>query len=262
MKEKLTIYGSSYSNGKEKEFEKEFEIDFGNSLDNIGETDNLLSLLENPFSLILGGGDYEIKGRKRFALIITFFALTNTVLFGYSLFRLFATDFSGEKLFYVFIVLCFGIGLTINAGYWAYLFIRTETMNLVYESAKPLVKRLCEIAVEKVTGYLKGKSKVSNKELTNFIDFAKEVNESFKSMPYFLRLAIIHLLKKIPIAKFILERKNDFISGDKQIGAALLFKQIDNFAIKKFERNNTNWVFWLWPLNVIWMSLFIIFMID
>src|SRR5690349_1558864 len=105
MKEKFTIYGSSYSNGEEKEFEKEFEIDFGNSLDNIGETDNLLSLLENPLSLILGGGDYKIKGRKRFALIITFFALTNTVLFGYSLYRLFATGFSGEKLFYVFIVL-------------------------------------------------------------------------------------------------------------------------------------------------------------
>ncbi|MBO9700102.1 MAG: hypothetical protein J7604_07810 [Sporocytophaga sp.] len=262
MKEKFTIYGSSYSNGEEKEFEKEFEIDFGDSLENFGETDNLLSLLENPLSLILGGGNVKIKGRKRFALIITFFALTNTTLFGYSLYRLVTTGFTGEKLFYVFIVLCFGIGLTINAGYWAYLFIRTETMKLVYESSKPLVERLCEIAVEKVTGFLKGKSKVGNKELTNFIDFAKEINEGFKSMPYFLRLAIIYMLKKIPIAKFILERKNDFLSKDKQIGATLLFQQIDKFALKKFEKNNTYWVFWLWPLNVIWMLLFIIFMID
>jgi hypothetical protein len=249
MKKKYKIKGTYSFNNSE---EKDFEIEYDNLIENEEDNLKLFQLLQTPLSLFKEGGKLGITGIKRFFTVLFLFAISNTILFFYSVVRLFSTSFEFSKIGYVFLIFILGVGMTIYAAYRTYHYVIIDTLRVIYENLSSLFKKIAELIIDKVAGLFEGKGNVSEDQLTKAFDFKKMVNSSFQIVPKFLRKGIIQILNKIPFVGMVLELKGEIQKGNKAEASAQLYTKMDNFITEYiFGSNNTNWVWWVLPANII-----------
>jgi hypothetical protein len=199
-----------------------------------------------------------VHGAKRFFSVLFLFSLSNTVLFLFAIVRAFSTDFAFSKLLYLFLVLVIGICFTIYAAYRTYQYVVIDTMRVVYGDLAPYFQKVSEHLVDKVAGTIQGKVGLSDEQLTKAMDLGNLINSKFTGTPRFLRKGIVLILKRIPIAGMLLDLKEELSMGNKQAVSAKLYTQVDSFISGSiFGKNNTNWVWWLLPVNVLVLLLLI-----
>lgn len=256
MKDNYSTEGSYHSNDGE---EKDFEIDYSNHPENEKKHEKLIQLLHQPWRLIKEGGELGVTGVKRFFTILFLFAFSNTALFFFAVTRLIATDFEFGKLIYILLVLALGIGITVHAGYRAYNYVIIDTIRVIYENLTPFFKKMSAMIVDRIEARIKGKKEVSEDEFKKVLDFGQMVNTQFKKTPKFLRNGLIVILKKIPFAKMLNNIKADILSGDKAKASELLYSKMDSFISETiFGGNNTRWVLWLLPANIVLIVVLIL----
>lgn len=248
MKKKYSIEGSYQISGKE---EKEFEIAYDNLLENEENNHRLIQLLDHPWRLIKEGGRLGVHGVKRFFTVLFLFSVSNTILFFYAISRLFSTNFEFSKLFFVFLVLIIGLGVTIYSAYRTYQFVVIDTVRVIYENLSALFKKIADLIIDKLANSWQGKVNVSDHQITKALDFGKMLNSKYQKIPRFLRKGILLILNRIPFVGMIADLKEEILSGSKVEASAKLYHKMDSFISESiFGNNHTKWVWWLLPLNI------------
>jgi len=260
MKKEYSIEGIFQINGNE---EKEFEITYDNIPENEGNNNKLLQLLNHPWRLIKEGGKLGVNGVKRFFTVLFLFSISNTILFFYSISRLFSTDFEFSKIFFVFLVLIIGLGITIYSSYRTYQYVIIDTIRVIYENLSSFFKKISELIIDKSEGLFQSKVDLSDNELKKALDFGKIVNSKYQKIPKFLRKGIILILNKIPFVGMLIDLKEEISKGNKLEASTKLYNKMDGFISESiFGNNNTKWVWWLLPINILILIILIKFKIG
>lgn len=249
MKRKYSIEGTYQVNGNE---EKEFEIEYDNLSENEEKNDKLLELLHHPWRLVKEGGKLGVNGVKRFFTILSLFAVANTILFFYAIIRLLSTDFEPTKILITLLVLIIGLGITVYSAYRTYHYVLIDTMRVIYENLTSFFQKVSELIIDKAESLFQGKIDLTDNQLTKVLDFGKMINSKYQKTPKFLRKGIIFILNRIPLVGMLIDIKEDILKGNKLEASTKLYNKMDGFISGSiFGNNNTRWVWWLLPLNII-----------
>ena len=253
MEKNYSIEGTYQASGGDKN-----EIHYNNNPENEEKNNKLIQLLNHPWRLIKEGGKLGVNGVKRLFTVLLLFSISNTILFFYSINRLFSTGFEFSKLLVVLLVLIIGVGLTIFSAYRTYQYIVIDTLRVIYENLSSFFQRISELIIDKVESVFQGKADLSNNQLTKALDFGKMVNSKYQKLPKFLRKGIILILNRIPFVGMLIDLKEDILNGHKAEASTKLYNKMQGFIVDSiFGNNNTRWVWWLLPLNIIILLLLI-----
>ncbi len=251
MKEKFKITGSYSVNGGA---EKEFEVGYENTNENEENNYELFQLLDQPWRLILEGGKYGVHSVKRFFGIVCLFAFVNTMLFLFGVAKLFLGGLLMDKVPYLGLVLLLGLAATAYVTYRMYQFVILDTLRVIYKNLTGLFQKLSSIIVDKVAALWQGKQKVSSTDIAETINYHDIFQNQFEKLPNFLRKALLMVLNKIPIVGMLTALQDDLVQGKKEKVSAALYQRIDQFMVETvFGSNNTKWVWWFLPLNIVVM---------
>lgn len=89
------------------------------------------------------------------------------------------------------------------------------------------------------------------------------INSRYQKAPSFLKKGIILILNRIPFAAMLLDLQDDILNGKKVEASKKLYIKMDDFISNiLFGNNNTKWIYWLLPLNIIAVILLIKFKIG
>ncbi len=224
----------------------------------------LYNAINNPWLLIRKGGSLGIKGVGRLIGIIILFAISNIVLFFlFPFIKFFVVEYKQENIVFLLIILIAGVSFTSLAGYKAYKYVILDTVRIIYENSEQLFLKLIGLVVNKLDELAKSKVDLNNANLKKAINFTQVVNEKFKKAPKIVQKGIVLILNRIPLTELVTEFKEDIMSGNKEEVTIKLHRKIDGFISETiFGGNNTNWIFWLLPLNLITIIILTIFLIK
>jgi len=225
--------------------------------------ETIFELFKNPIQFLKESSKYGIKSLKRFFSIAILFGVANTILFLFSIYRIFLFDFSFKNLNVLIGVFGFCILATFYAIFKAYNYIITDVLKVFYTQIKPLIKKGSSLLIDKSEGLLKTNQTSDKKRLLKSINIKKLLKNTFNKLPNLLGNALTSLLLQIPIIEMLIE-VSELIIDDKKIEANnQFFQKIDNFIVNSiFEGNNTLWIWWMLPLNVIGMIIIILSKIN
>lgn len=232
--------------------ENNFEIEYDNLPENEENNKKLVELLHYPLRLITEGGKLGVKGIKRFFLVLFLFAVTNSILFLYSIIRSVMSGFEISKLGIITLVLLIGLGFTAYSVYRVYQFVMIDAMSVIYGNLTSFFKKLSEIIVEKTSAFVQGKTEITDQKLIEALDFGKMIHSKYKNAPGILKKGILLILKRIPFTGMLSILHTDISNGRLDDASARLYSEMDGFITTNiFGNNNTRWIWWLLPINII-----------
>lgn len=241
----------------EENLETEF-AEYGIPIENAEKNSRLLSLIKQPWKLIREGGKLGVKGVKRFITNVFLFSAANLILLFYSVYRLVFTHFAVSKIFIVVLVLILGVAFTFYAASRTYRYVMIDTIRVIYGSLTSFFQKISDWIIEKVEPLFKGKVNVSSEQLTKALDFGKMVNAKFRKTPKFLRKAVILILNRIPFVGLLSDLHGEISKGNKTEAGKKLYVKMDGYMQESvFGNNNTRWVWWLLPVNILIQILLI-----
>lgn len=255
MKKKYTVEGTYRVNNGE---EKEISFDYTNSVENEEANKKLFHLLDRPWKLILQGGKHGVKGVKRFFTVLILFMIANTYMLFYAIKTAINSSSGFGSMFTIFLVFLIGIGFTIYAGYRTYQYVVIDTIRVIYENVAPLFQKISELIIGSVEGLFSGEKNIKESNVKKALNFSKMIHDKYQNIPGFLRKGIIMILSKIPFVGMLVDLQEEISSGNNASASAKLYTKMDGFISGTiFGNNNTKWVFWLLPLNILILYLFI-----
>ena len=213
-------------------------------------------LFKNPIWLLKEGSKHGIKSIKKLFLIAFLFGAVNTILFIFSIYRTLITSFTYEKSLVLLFILCASIGITFYAIFKAYWYVVFDILKIFYNQTKPLLKKASIVLIDKSEHLLNNSA--NKKELSKSIHIKKNLKNTFQKIPKLLSHSIIYLLLQVPIIEMLLDVRELLTDHNKTKASNELFNKIDQFIIESiFEGNNTLWVWWILPLNIIGIVIII-----
>ena len=226
-------------------FEKEEEINL------LKETS--VRIDSNPFSFLRKNGKEGLSIIKGMISTITLFGFVNFFLVVFSVYKYFTSESQAVKISYLLILI-----LTC-AAFFAIAYIKSyknsiaKAINLAYDKLNFLLKKFCNILIEKVaTLFQQKKENLKSKNLKTLINVQEISTEIFTKLPKFVSKGIIILLNRIPIIDLVVEFKNDIQEGKKIEASEKLFIKIDTQIREDLLSNaSKKWIYWLLPLNII-----------
>ncbi|MCB9202448.1 MAG: hypothetical protein H6604_05315 [Flavobacteriales bacterium] len=223
----------------------------------------LIQLFNRPCKLIKEGGKFGINSVGYFIFVLGLFSISNITLFLYSLSRLASTGFEARKVFFILLIFVVGFGFTLYSAYRMYQYLRINVVKVIYGNLSSIFQSISELIINKTESLFKDKFNLTNSQLKKALDFGRMINIRYHKMPKFLRTAIILLLNKIPIVDMLLELKEEIFKGNKLDASVKLYNRMDKHISNSiFRNNNTTWIWWLFPLNMGVLFVFIKLMIE
>ncbi|OJJ17553.1 hypothetical protein BKI52_27205 [marine bacterium AO1-C] len=242
---------------------KKTTIEYENSSVNEGNNQRLLELVSSPWQLIKEGGKLGVKGIKRFFGLLFLFGTINGLLLLVAVVKLLLNEINRNNLIGLGLVALVGVVALYYTAYRAYQYVLLDTIRVIYENLAPFFQKVCSIIVDKTEKLFTSKNSLNNSTLAKTIDFSKLVYEQFQKTPKFIRGGIVMVLEKIPFTGMLMEFKDDISEGRKEDASQKLFQKMDDFIQNTiFGSNNTQWVWWLLPLNIVVTLVLIIAMIK
>jgi hypothetical protein len=150
-----------------------------------------------------------------------------------------------------------GVGATAYAAYRAYQYAFIDVVRVIYEIMSGFFQNICAIIIDKVWAIFQDKTKLNNKQLEKAINIGEIVNEQYKKMPRLLKRGITLVLSKVPVVGTLMTLRNELVEGGKEKASHKLFEKMDGLIGDFFQANNTRWVWWLLPLNIVVMYVVI-----
>ncbi|MCB9245855.1 MAG: hypothetical protein H6606_05440 [Flavobacteriales bacterium] len=255
MKRRSTIEGTYQVNGNG---EREFVVEFDDLPESEENNSKLFALLDHPRRLLKEGRKQGVHGVKRFFSVLFLFGITNTLLLFYSIIRLISLPFEFNKLLFVLLILIIGLGFTFISAYRTYQYVVLDTMRVIYGNLSSFFYRISELLIDKAENVFKGKADLTDSQITKVLDLGNLLNARFQRMPRFMREGITMILDRIPFVGMLMDLKEDVLNGNKSEASAKLYGKMDHFISNSiFGKNNTRWVWWLLPLNVLILLILI-----
>jgi hypothetical protein len=227
------------------------------------KSEQIIDLMHQPWALIKESGNMGIKGVKRFFLIVFLFAISNFILDIYAMVSFISADYTNTKLINLFLILLTGIVITTFAGYKAYQYLLINAANAIYINSQASIKNLCTQMVLKADHFFRSES-FKNKTSKLGLESTKSfIDGFFVKQPSLLKKGFQRILNRAPIAQLLLDARKDILNGNHQDSSDKIFGLIDNFLTQNvFETNNTRWVGWLLPTNILMFYLWIDLLIS
>lgn len=208
--------------------------------------DRVISMLRNPKQLIGEARKVGGKGIGRVILVIFLFVLVNFICLISGMIKLFSIT-TASSTGYLLLVLIVGIAMTAWASSKAYNFALIDAFGKLYPKLTPLMQKICTVIIHQSE-----KSLRNSGDAKQGLDFGKIIDSAFKNIPRFAKKIFVYLLSKTPIPNLVMGVKEDILEGKKEEAAVKLKTNIDAYLNEfVFEPNNTNWVYWLLPLNIV-----------
>ncbi|MEE9349584.1 MAG: hypothetical protein V3U80_06010 [Flavobacteriaceae bacterium] len=222
------------------EDKKENEIDFTN-----GKI--------NPNELVDNASKIGIKSILKMLPMVFIFALVNTIIYIYSLFG----GFEDNVLRNTSLVFLIGLLFTFIAGYKTYRYVMVTIFSSVYHLFTPFIRKVSNAVVAKGDSLLQGKKTKNSK----VIDVGKLLTNSYNKVPGFLKFGMTFLINRIPFVEMLMDLKSNMDENESdQVKSDQLYYKINDYVkTDVFDSNTTKWVYWLLPLNIAVLVLFIYF---
>jgi hypothetical protein len=212
-----------------------------------------LRLAEHPVKLFLQGGKYGISSAGKFFGVVVLFSATNFILFLFLLYRLIAYSYTHQELGWVLGITLVGILFLIYAGYRAYFVVIIDIVRFVYCHSTPFFHRICGQIIDHASELYTAKIDGNGKKLEQIIHFTTIFSDEFgKCCPRLIQRGILFLLNRIPVVGMLRDLKQTIESNDHDKAETLLFEKVDKYVHELiFEPNNLRFIFWLFPLNIV-----------
>lgn len=215
----------------------------------------LLKKLDGPWKILKNGTMFGIGGIKRFSVIVLLFAVMNLFLFGIGMYTAVTNNFSWSTIGILFIMILLGSAFTLWAGYRSYRYVFINILSKIYENTNQYQQNMCAEAVLRAGRIFSGEEHVTNEKLEAAVDWGNRIYDAYGQIPVFFQSGITQLLKRIPVTAFLLSMKEDIKAGNNKLAADKLHALVTDFINAHFfSTNNTRWLLWLIPLNVILMA--------
>lgn len=208
--------------------------------------DGVISMLRNPKQLIGEARRVGGKGIGIVVLVVFLFALVNFICLIAGIIKLFSITVASNAT-YLLLVLIVGIAITAFASSKAYHFALIDAFGKLYPKFSPLMQKICKVIIHQSE-----KSLTASGDAKEGLDFGKIIDSAFKNIPRFAKKIFVYLLSKTPIPNLVMGVKEDILAGRKEDASVKLKTNIDAYLNEfVFEPNNTNWMYWLLPLNIV-----------
>lgn len=227
-----------------EELNKPYET--GKAINNQRLIDNTIAILRNPKQLIGEARKVGGKGIGRVISVIFLFTLVNFICLIAGIIQLFSIT-AASNATYLLLVLVIGIAITVLASSKVYNFALIDAFGKLYKKLAPLMLKICTVIINQSEKSLKDSG-----DAKQGLDFGKIIDSTFKNIPGFAKKIFVYLLNQTPIPNLVMGVKEDILAGRKEEAAVKLKTNIDAHLNEfVFEPNNTNWIYWLLPLNIV-----------
>jgi hypothetical protein len=231
-----------------------------NSIEGEEKTSQVLQLLEQPMLLIRKGGKLGVSGVKSLVKIIFLFGVINTIIFFFGAYRTVTADIALVNMGYLLLMILVGFGITFFAGYRAYQYAVLDAIGVVYQGMTPAFKKVSSLIVDKAGNAYDSNKELKDGQLSNSIKVENLLQDKFARVPRILKKGIGFILNRVPLVSMLSDLKGEIIDGDREAASSSLYSKMDLFITESvFGSNNTKWVYWLLPLNILIQLLFIKF---
>jgi len=162
--------------------------------------ETIFELFENPIRFLKEGGKHGIKSLKRFFSIAILFGIVNTILFLFSIYRIFLFDFSFKNLSVLIGVFGFCILATFYAIFKAYNYVIIDVLKVFYTQVKPLIKKGSSLLIDKSEDLLMSNQTKDKKQLLKSINIKKLLKNTFNKLPKLLGNAFASLKELVSVS--------------------------------------------------------------
>lgn len=181
--------------------------------------------------------------------------LKNGTMFGIGMYTAVTNNFSWSTIGILFIMILLGSAFTLWAGYRSYRYVFINILSKIYENTNQYQQNMCAEAVLRAGRIFSGGEHVTNEKLNAAVDWGNRIYDAYGQIPVFFQSGITQLLNRLPIAAFLLSMKEDIKAGNNKLAADKLHALVTDFINAHFfSTNNTRWLLWLIPLNIILMA--------
>ena len=213
-----------------------------------------LMKLDRPWKILKNGAKLGIGGFKRFSVIVSLFVIVNLLLFGFGIYRVATTSFSWGDMGMLLFMALLGSAFTIWAGYRSYRYVFINVLAKIYERSQDYRQGMCAEAIARTEQLFSGEEHVTDARLKAAVGWSNSVYSFYGRIPVFFQSGVTQLLNRVPITAFLVDIKEDIKEGEQQLAAEKLHASVDGFINAQFfSTNNTRWLLWLIPLDVIMM---------
>jgi hypothetical protein len=234
-------------------------------LSDIEQLNAIIRLFEHPVKFLLQGGKYGLRSVGKFISVVILFFVTNIILFLFLLYRLFAYGYTHQELGWLICIVIFGILFLLYAGYRAYYVVMIDVFNLMYSNLSPFFHQLCGCIIDHSAElYASNIGKRGGKKLEQIICFTSQLSVEFgKRIPRLIQWVFSFILNRIPVIGMLCDMKQTIESGDREKAESQLFGKVDQYIHESiFKPNNLRYIFWLLPLNILFIIVTGIILID
>jgi len=218
----------------------------------------IIELLNKPLSLLRQSGTLGIRGVKRLIGIIFLFALSNLILDIYAIVSLVLSDYTHTRLLNLLLLIITGIGITVFAAYKAYQYLMINALQVIYTLSKETIQHVCYNIVLKADQVFNSESFKSKTQSEGVQTTTRFIAEFYEKQPSVLKKGLQLVFKRIPLATMLMDMRTEILNGDHKASSEKLLGLIDSFITRNiFEANNTKWVGWLLPANILFFYLWI-----
>ncbi len=222
------------------------------------KSQQIIDLMHKPLSLIKNSASMGIKGIKHFFIIVLLFVICNFILDVYAIVSLIKADYTNTKFINLLLLIVTGIAITAFAGYKAYQHLLINAAQAIYLNSQETIHQVTTNIVLKADQFFKSdsfKTKTNNQSLQSTKAF---IESFYEKQPALIKKGLQRVLNRVPLAQLLLDMRTNIVDGKHQASSEKLFGLIDNFLTQNvFEVNNTKWVAWLLPTNVLLFYLWI-----
>mgnify|MGYP006928158305 CR=1 FL=1 len=225
-----------------------------NQLEAQEKTARVLELLERPMLLLAKGKSLGVKGVTRFVFIILLFGAVNTFIYISALVvaLMYHSEISLSGLSFLLWVILTGFAFTFFAGYKAYRYAIIDALRVVYSGLGPVFKSLTGSLVDKAGEMYSSSNSIDSNKLESSVDIISILKDKFERIPRLLRKGIGFILNRIPFVSMLDDVSGDIKAGNQNEAKDKLYSNMDGFITNTiFGGNNTRYVYWLLPLNIV-----------
>ena len=204
-------------------------------------------------SLLKLTAQFGISAGKTLLVVVLAFITVNTLLTVYAIFRFFAVGSSWVNAGIVGIVVLLAFGFVSLATFLTYRYLLRRTLARAYEKTIDQRTKICEEAVQQAAEVFEGGQEIGIQRLDQAVTWSKTVYRYYQQVPVFFQSGITQYLNRIPVTRFLIDLKEDILSGDRSVAAAKLRAQVDTFVEEHVIGSPTN--VWTWVLLLLNIGL-------
>lgn len=222
------------------------------------KSQQIIDLMHKPLLLIKNSASIGIKGIRRFLTIVFLFAISNIIIAIYAIVSLMLANYSNTKLINLLLLIATGIAITAFAAYKAYQYLLINAANAIYINSHETIKNLCTTIVVKANLFFKSESFISKTNNQSLHSTKAFIDAFYEKQPVLIKKGLQRILNRVPVAQLLLDMRSEILNGKHQDSSEKMLGLMDNFLTRNvFEANNTKWVAWLLPSNILLFYLWI-----